>query len=281
MDLLEKAKIENSVLTEEITSLNEQLSVLPEGSLAVYKNSCNNSYKWFLNEIDKATGDRKRTYIPRAHREYAEALAKRTILSACLKDAIKKQSAISGFLRHYPKSNMAEQLLDRSPGLLELLEHSQTGADDLQKAWQEYPYEMNPFMPENKTIRTLRGEMVRSKAEAMIANTIVHHGIAYRYDSALYLGDSVVYPDFLMMRPGVPVPEPEHRFTERDRKRIIIVEHNGLMDKQGYRGHVKHKIGQYYDYGFIPSRNLIMTYESSEDPFDLNYFIRELEYYYS
>ena len=257
MDLLEKAKIENSVLTEEITSLNEQLSVLPEGSLAVYKNSCNNSYKWFLNEIDKATGDRKRTYIPRARREYAEALAKRTILSACLKDAIKKQSA------------------------MELLEHSQTGADDLQKAWQEYPYEMNPFMPENKTIRTLRGEMVRSKAEAMIANTIFHHGIAYRYDSALYLGDSVVYPDFLMMRPGVPVPEPEHRFTERDRKRIIIVEHNGLMDKQGYRGHVKHKIGQYYDYGFIPSRNLIMTYESSEDPFDLNYFIRELEYYYS
>ena len=281
MDLFEKAKIENSVLTEEIASLNEQLSGLPEGSLAVYKTGKSNSYKWFLDEIDKTTGERKRTYIPRAHREYAAALAKRTILSIRLKDAEKKQSAIRGFLRHYPKTNITEQLLDRSPGLIELLEHPQTSIDETLKAWHEYPYEMNPFMSENKTIRTLRGEMVRSKAEAMIANAIFQHGIAYRYESTLYLGDSLVYPDFLMIRPGVPVPEPEHRFTERDRNRIIIVEHNGLMDKQGYRGHVKYKIGQYYDHGFIPSRNLIMTYETSEDPFDLNYFIHELEYYFS
>ena len=91
---------------------------------------------------------------------------------------------------------------------------------------------------------------------------------------ALHLGGVVVAINF---------NQAVSRFEElgvKDVNRILVIEHNGLMDKQKYVNHVKYKSGLYYDFGFIPSKNLIMTFETEAFPFDLNYFTKELDYYF-
>ena len=281
MDIYKKALSEEISLSGEISDISARLSKLPKGTLVIHRNSSKKpSFKWYLREQDNCTGKYSRKYIPKKDRTYAAALAERTILTHRLIDVKKKHEAIKSFLKRYPTISQAHLLLEKSPGFQELLLSTPADIPAALLEWQNYPYESNQLFPENKNIRTLRGEMVRSKAEAMIANVLFRRGIVYRYDCALHLGNTVIFPDFILIRPGASIPSPSYVLSDKDVNRILVIEHNGLMDKQKYVNHVKYKSGLYYDFGFIPSKNLIMTFETEAFPFDLNYFTKELDYYF-
>ena len=91
------------------------------------------------------------------------------------------------------------------------------------------------------------GICVRSKSERTIANMLDQNKVPYRYEKALVLGGANRYPDFTICRPY-------------DGK-MIIWEHLGLMDQDGYRQNAIAKLAMYAKHGFFPFDNMICSYE--------------------
>lgn len=53
---------------------------------------------------------------------------------------------------------------------------------------------------------------------------------------------------------------------KRDSLKIIYWEHFGMMDDISYRDNALLKIKMYINYGFLPFDNLIITYETQNEP---------------
>lgn len=96
---------------------------------------------------------------------------------------------------------------------------------------------------------------VRSKSEAMIERFLYEHGIPFRYECALEINDVTLYPDFTIMHP--------------ETEKIYYWEHFGWMDDMNYVQRMCSKMILYAKKDFVPSIQLIATYETKEHP--LNY----------
>jgi hypothetical protein len=97
--------------------------------------------------------------------------------------------------------------------------------------------------------RTLRGELVRSKSEVIIANLLHAAGLDYRYERPLKgeLVSGTVHPDFTFTDPaGDP----------------IVWEHLGMLDRPGYRASWERRRDWYAANGFLLGQNLFTSEES-------------------
>lgn len=109
-----------------------------------------------------------------------------------------------------------------------------------------------PFRAENLIFPTERGEMVRSKSEAHIANTLFKLGIDYHYEYK-FQGKNGDYklPDFLFFT------------VERE---VIIWEHLGMLNDQNYYHHWKQKEAWYLEEGFKLGETLFTTEHYIDNP---------------
>lgn len=107
-----------------------------------------------------------------------------------------------------------------------------------------------------KSIKTKRGEFVRSKSEKIIADLLFDLGIEYHYEMPLKLRDGkVVYPDFTILHP--------------ETLEIYYLEHLGMMDKSKYANDNVLKINLLHNSGIVLGDRLIITMETSENPLDV------------
>ncbi len=122
------------------------------------------------------------------------------------------------------------------------------------KNWQDQPYIRNPNKPEGLIHETMRGDMVRSKSEVLLADELYEHNLAYRPECPLRLKKSgrTIYPDFLILHPET--------FKE------IIWEHFGMMDDPDYAREAFAKINALARDGYFMGDNLICTFERSDMP---------------
>lgn len=127
--------------------------------------------------------------------------------------------------------------------------------EDFVKRWLLEEYETNPNHPENLTHRTADGKLVRSKSEQLIAMCLQNHGIPYRYEAKLDFGGIAIYPDFTFLNPLTL----ETKYWE----------HFGMMDNDKYRNNAFHKLQTYCDNEIYPSIHLITTFETNQNPLDL------------
>lgn len=102
------------------------------------------------------------------------------------------------------------------------------------------------FRTEGLLYETLRGEKVRSKSEAIIADALYRHGIFYQYEKILE-ADGVTRVDFTM----------EHNI----RGCTLYWEHFGKMDDPDYVLEYLKKKKRYESMGIAEGKNLIATYE--------------------
>ena len=102
------------------------------------------------------------------------------------------------------------------------------------------------FRPEELIYTTLRGEKVRSKSEAVIADALYRHGIAYAYEKPL-AADNRTHIDFT-------VENNIHGFP-------IYWEHFGIMNNSNYVKSFLEKKAYYANLGIIENKNLIATFE--------------------
>ena len=112
----------------------------------------------------------------------------------------------------------------------------------------ESPYEQNKKYPEQKIYGTSAGIHVRSKSESMIVYLLHDYKIPFRYESELELGQVTVYPDFTIRHPKTG--------------KVFLWEHLGMMGDPTYRRNALSKLQLYMEHGWIPSVNLILTFET-------------------
>jgi hypothetical protein len=102
------------------------------------------------------------------------------------------------------------------------------------------------FWPAGLVHRTERGEMVRSKSEAIIANILFHVGLDYRYE----------YPIEGVNRPGIR--RPDFVFLDADHQPIVW-EHLGMLSDHDYSDRWQAKKEWYEANGFREGMNLFVT----------------------
>lgn len=109
-------------------------------------------------------------------------------------------------------------------------------------------------MSEKKHV-TSGGRAVRSKSEAFIGTRLEEAGLSYLYEPKITVAGKEYYPDFVVLTPG--------------RRRIMYWEHLGMMDDPDYFYKAIKKLVDYAEAGIILGYNLIVTYETLDNPLTL------------
>lgn len=109
--------------------------------------------------------------------------------------------------------------------------------------------------PEGLKHVTIKGNRVRSKSEAIIANELEMHEIFYQYEKCLSINEHHYIPDFTIPR-------------ARD-KRIIYWEHFGMLNDAQYVEAMDKKLRDYRSVGIVPWHNLITTYDLPDGSIDV------------
>ncbi|MEI6285232.1 MAG: ATP-dependent RecD-like DNA helicase [Bacillota bacterium] len=103
--------------------------------------------------------------------------------------------------------------------------------------------------------KTLKGELVRSKSEVIIANMLYEGGIVYEYEKELDLKeDGFKIPDFTV--------------DDAESGKLFYWEHCGMMADNLYRSRWEDKKAVYEKHGIIEGKNLIVSYDDINGSID-------------
>lgn len=112
------------------------------------------------------------------------------------------------------------------------------------------------FHTENLLFETKRGETVRSKSESIIADTLFKYGYVYVTEFPVKtVKGKIRYMDFAIL---------DLRTME-----IKYWEHLGMLGNENYSDDAVRKLDEYLQSGFIPGKNLILSFETQQVPFTM------------
>ncbi len=256
--IYERIKKEYDTLCSCICSIQNELGSLPSGKLICCHHQ--NISKWYLSD-----GHRK-IYIPKSNRPLAEQLARKKYLSLLLEDLKKEQTALAFYLRHHSKTGKSERLLTEPTEYQQLLSPYFKPLSQELSTWMNSPYEKNANHPENLIYKGITNNLLRSKSEVLIDMLLRKHNVPFRYECALQLGNSLIYPDFTIRHPHTGD--------------FYYWEHFGLMDSPSYIEKTTTKLNLYAIHGITPGIQLITTYETKNYPLDPEIIEKYIEYHF-
>jgi len=262
---------------------------LPQGHLRIEQKNCGHRVQFY--HVTTPTNPRG-LYIPRSHSALVQRLAQKDYDYKLIKLLNLQIKALEKLL--YLTDNKITDLYAKlCPARKNLIIPITLTNEQYATQWQELTWSGCPFTTESQKYSTSRHELVRSKSEVIIADTLARHGIPYRYEYPLELkvkgtvGGSnstdshiantghtpsiqesrtnrlttshTVYPDFLCL-------------NLRTRQEFYW-EHFGLMDDPDYVERTIQKIKEYAENNILPGKNLLFTMESANCPLN----IRQIE----
>ena len=237
-------------LQKAIKLAEKEQKTFPAGRLRVSKSPRQTRYYKVTDSTDK-TGE----YLPKTAQATIKNLAQKSYNKLFLKAAYSEQKALKEFLLKYncsPEDIYNNLIPERKKLVIPYISTN----DLIAKDWQLKIFKPNPYKPENKIFDTRRGEKVRSKSEAIIADTLHEFGIPYRYEYPVKMVNGEIrYPDFMLLNLKT--------------KQEIYLEHFGRMGDESYRKDAIEKMDLYRASGIYPGKNLIFTYETEEKPLDI------------
>ena len=252
----------------QLQAIQSRLADLPEGGFSCRVNG--NHYKCYrVQECPSTTAanalkdqdHHKRVthryeYLPKTETSLIRQLALRKLLELRMEDLSNELKTIEAYLGRFQRGCCRAERYYASAGISELvnpmIEESRQQIVD----WQNASYEKSDYRPEDLTVPTLGGFNVRSKSEALIANVLIERGIPFRYENVQLIGQRKYSPDFTILHPAT--------------SGIIIWEHFGMMDSSTYQSEYWTKMSRYMNNGYLPYVNLITTFETRENPFDIH-----------
>lgn len=253
------AKEQSKILEKEISVIRQKIKELPPGKLSSTKNG--KYTKWYHLH------NHKKTYIPKYNRKFAEQLAIKKFLSLKYDELLQEKTAIDSYLLQYESIPFqSEKLLSIHSEYQELLTPFFAPVSKELQDWMQEPYQSNPKYPEQLSIHTISGHMVRSKSEALIDMALYMNKIPFRYECALHLDNITIYPDFTIRHPVTG--------------QIIYWEHFGLMDDPGYSRKAFSKLQLYNSHGLVPSVHLITTFETLDNPLSPDTIEKTIDFYF-
>lgn len=200
-------------------------------------------------------GGSRRRYLSEKDKSLICELAQKNYDEKVLAAAKEELKLLTRLINKY-QSGIAEDVYNKLlPVRQQLVKPILLPEDEFVKKWLEQPYEKLGFdigAPEFYTEKRLR---VRSKSEIGIANKYDSIGIPMLYEKPIFLkGWGRVWPDFTLL-------------NVRLRKEYAH-EHLGMMDDPEYAKDSVAKIHAYEKNGYFPGKNLILTFETRDNPFD-------------
>lgn len=248
---------ESKRLKKEIDKLNKQIVELPKGKISI---SHTGKYTKWYHIIDKA-----KSLISKRNRMLASQLATKKYFIYLKSDLEQEKTAIDFYLRHHKMENKSDLLYSKKE-YEELIAPFFTPISKELLHWMNSPYEKNLTHQEMLIHKTISGNIVRSKSEAIITTFLFKNRIPFRYECALELNGITIYPDFTIRHPQTG--------------RVYYWEHFGMMDEARYSKNVGVKLQMYINNGIIPGVQLITTYETREEPLSVECVERQIEYYF-
>lgn len=233
--------------------ISSRLRTLPSDDFYICHQG--NLSKWFKSNKNGAS------YIPKKERPLAEKLAYRKYLLALLNDIAYEEAAISAY-ESKAKESKADKLLSDSH-YIELIKPYLYANNRQCFDWNRESYIKNTEHPENLIHKSISGNILRSKSEAIIDMLLFQSGVQYRYECELTLDSCRYYPDFTILHPTT--------------KELIYWEHFGLLDDADYVKHNTVKLQNYIRNGIIPGINLICTCENKMHPLSPDLIQRNID----
>lgn len=232
-------------LEEIINKIEKELPRFPQGNLRI---QAKQGYPQYFHVTDN--GNAHGTYITVDNKKLAEKLAQKNYYEKLLKEAKREYKAISSYLKGMNGNCPEEVYLSMNEYRRNLITPWLISDEEYAKQWESDPYIKSSYKPEECIYPTDKGDLVRSKTEARIADMYYALGIPYRYEAQLILTyNKIKYPDFTILK----LPE----------RKVYYHEHMGCMEDETYRIANIKKINEYAEVGILPGINLILTFETS------------------
>ena len=271
LNIIEEAQKEINRLEKMLKGIDMFLSVAPEGYLKWQnKNGKTYYYQQYMQDVpmiadktmDTENFDKwKRKYIRKRDIGIVAALAQKNYYSS-VKPLVQKQlKELKQFVNKYPKENLEEIYEALSVERKRFVKPLQVSVKQKIIQWEAEVYEKNTKYSENLKFETDQGELVRSKSEIIIANLLYQNQnhILYKYERPLELNvegrSKTIYPDFTILSKRIG--------------KIIYWEHAGRMDDSYYVNDFVKKLNTYVMNGLLPGKDVILTYETQNNPLEI------------
>ncbi|MBR1641774.1 MAG: hypothetical protein IJ683_05560 [Butyrivibrio sp.] len=246
---MEKRKQE---LEQAIAKAENYLLKAPSGSI---RTSCAHGGSQFYHVYEKTSCAGK--YLPKTHQDMITKLIQKEYSKAFLKEATKELSMIDNFLKRHATVPPEHAIDKLHKNKIQFAKPYLYTDEEIGRLWEQEPYQISDYKIEERVYPTNKGENVRTKSEAAIANMYYEMGIPYRYECALKLANGKIkFPDFTIL--------------DTRKRRIIYHEHMGKLDDDGYRKKNLIKLSDYRKNGIYTGKNLILTFEGVGNPFNIN-----------
>ena len=231
-----------------ITSKTAALKDAPEGKL--YICSRKNCTDYYIVDANN-----KRKYISSDNMELIISLAQKSYDEKTLELAMQEKECIEKLLSKYPKVCLDEYYSSLPVKRRSLISPLLLPDDEYIENWYARPDSFKEISGETAKIYTTKGEIVRSKSEKIIADRLADLGIPYKYEAALTLKNNyVIHPDFTIL--------------DMKRRCEVYLEHCGMIDNVEYSDNLTKRITLYSLNGIVLSDRLMLTFETSNVPFD-------------
>ena len=234
--------------SEQITILENKIKEFPEGRIACYKFGKYIRYKRILP-------GRKAENLSKKNKPVLERMARKAVFQSRLTDYQADLKYCNKLISEFNRHPHAMDNLLKEDGICRLLAQKNPEADI--QEWLNKEFTPYTGYQETLNVPTEAGFNVRSKSESMIVSALLDFNIPFRYESRLEINGIILHPDFEILRP-------------KDRK-IIYMEHFGIMDDPDYINKATKKLQLYLSNGYIPNINLICFYETKENPLSIMY----------
>ena len=259
IDIRKALNARYGLLSKSVEDITRRIEELPAERINVKER--NGKYYYYLD----GEGVREK-YLSSEESDLILQLVQKDYLNKVLRGAKTEQKAILKMLELYPKT-VAEDVYDSlSEGRKKYATPINICDDAFAQKWMNTPYKRKPFKKNAPEFYTLKGERVRSKSEAMIADRLFARGIPYRYECPLKIGNRIIHPDFTILRMS-------------DRK-ILYHEHCGKMGDAEYKEDMVERANNYSKAGIVLGDRLFYTFESDKVPLDIRTLDRIIDTHY-
>ncbi len=243
LDLAKSISQRVQYLDELIVRVRRKVDAAPENRLRIDASGTKPRY-CEVNKKDKIV-----RYLSEKDMVQIKALAQKSYDKKVLSAARRERDALEHMMQIYPELPAEKIVSLLSQERQNLVTPVVPTKEDMIRQFRAQTFEPHPIPVGDTGLETDRGEIVRTRAEYMIANDINRTEAEYHYEKPLFLeGWGTVYPDFtiLNVRTG----------------KIYYWEHMGMTNDPDYIQKNIRKIEAYAKNGYYPGEKLILSSET-------------------
>lgn len=247
----------NTLIAEKENSLKSA----PPGSLRISSSPKRTQYYHIMDK-----GDNCGKYISKSNQGLAFLLAQKQYDQEVIDMSQKEIDVLSTTISLIPEKAAEDIYNTMSEHRKALITPICLTDEQFVEQWMAIPYVKKPISDGLPEFYTNLGERVRSKSEVIYANMLYGLGVPYKYECPLVLDyNNIIYPDFTALSVS--------------KRKVFYLEHLGMMDDPEYLEHALSKLNMYQRNGYFLGEDLIITYETKQNPLNTRMLERILIHY--